>query len=419
MKHRWPLFVILLLTLALALAGGFTTLWRFFIFLVVLFGLMTVWSRWSLRGIGVRVKKTTGGRFIGDSLEEEFTITNNSRLPLSLVEVREDTDLSGDKNSSSFNLAAHGAHQWHTRHHFRRRGQYRVGVLDVKVTDPLGLIATRDRLGDLQFVTVYPVPLELPYFQIIPRQEPGQNLRRWFASESGPSASRVREYVSGDSLRHIHWQTTAHTGQLVVKEFDPDRSRFAFKEIWLIPDMSVATRLGEGDETTEEYNITIAASLAKKYIVNEKRVGLIASGDQPYICLAENGNRQLLDILQALALMKAGGRVPIDDLLTFQSERFAAGSVVIVIMPSDNKNIVVPLRQAINRGVTVIVVLLDSMSFGGRKPAADTARNLMSSGFHVYVVRRGQDIPAALDSRWLSPFAQYAGERSIHVPSSP
>jgi uncharacterized protein (DUF58 family) len=417
MKHRWPLIVIPLLILAVAFAGGFTMMWRFFFILVIVFGLMGVWSQRSLRGIDVRVKKTTGGRYIGDFLEEEFTITNNSRLPLSLVEVRENTDLSGDKNSFSFNLAAHGSQQWRTRHYFKRRGQYRVGVLDVKVTDPLGLIANSDRLGDLQFVTVYPVPLELPYFQIIPRQEPGQNLRRWFASESGPSASRVREYVSGDSLRHIHWQTTAHTGQLVVKEFDPDRSRFAFNEIWLVPDMSAATRAGEGQQSTEEYTITLAASLAKKYIENEKRVGLIASGDQPYMCLAQNGSRQLLDILRALALMKADGKVPIDDLLTFQAERFTAGSVVVAIMPSHNKSIVAPLRQAVNRGVTVIVILLDSMSFGGKQPAADTARSLMGAGFHVYVVRRGQDIPAALDSRWLSPFAQYAGERAIHVPS--
>jgi uncharacterized protein (DUF58 family) len=415
MKHRWLLVIILLLILALAFAGGFALLWRFFIFLAILLLLLRVWSRQSIRGVTVRVKKTIGGRFIGDSLEEEFTIANNRRMPLSLVKAREDTDLSGDKNNLSFNLSAHGSQQWRTRHQFNRRGQYRVGVLDVQVTDPLGIFPTNDILGDLQYVTVYPVPLELPYFQVIPRQEPGQNLRRWFASESGPNASRVREYVSGDSLRHIHWQTTAHTGQLVVKEFDPDRSRFAFKEIWLIPDMSAATRAGEGNETTEEYSITIAASLAKKYIEMEKRVGLIASGDRPYMCLANNGNRQMLDILHALALMKADGKVPVDDLLTFQAERFMAGSVVVIIMPSDSRDITAPLRHTINRGVTVIVVLLDSLSFGGQTAAADTARSLMSVGFHVYIVRRGQDIPAALDSRWLSPFIPYAGERAIHV----
>jgi hypothetical protein len=57
------------------------------------------------------------------------------------------------------------------------------------------------------------------------------------------------------------------------------------------------------------------------------------------------------------------------------------------------------------------------MSFGGKNPPGDIARSLMSVGFNVYVVRSGQDIPAALDSRWLSPFIPYVGERVIHVPS--
>jgi uncharacterized protein (DUF58 family) len=411
MKHRWLLVLIPLIILVLALAGGFTLLWRSFIFLVVLLLLMRMWSRWSLRGITVQVKKTTGGRYIGASLEEEFTVTNNSRVPVSLIEVREDTDLPEYRNKVAFNLAAHGSHRWLARHYFRRRGQYQVGVLDVKVTDPLGLFATREHLGDLQYVTVYPTSIELPYFQVIPHQESGQNLRRWFASESGPNASRVREYVSGDSLRHIHWQTTAHTGQLVVKEFDPDRSRFAFKEIWLVPDMAGDTRAGEGERTTEEYSITIAASLARKYIDNEKRVGLIASGDVPHLCLTATGNRQLQHILRALALTKADGKVPIDDLLTFQAERFATGSVVVVLLPSDNRNIAKTLRHIIDRGATVIVVLLDSLSFGGRKPAADVARSLMAAGCHVYIVRCGQDIPTALDSRWLSPLVPFVGER--------
>src|SRR3972149_9404899 len=147
MKHRWLLIVILLLILALAFAGGFTLLWRFFIFLAVLLLLLRVWSHRSIRGVTVQVKKTVGGRFIGDFLEEEFTITNNNRIPLTLVEAREDTDLPGEKNSLSFNLAQHGSQKWNTRQYFKRRGQYRVGVLDVKVTDPLGIFPTNEHLG--------------------------------------------------------------------------------------------------------------------------------------------------------------------------------------------------------------------------------------------------------------------------------
>ena len=410
MKHRWLLIIALFFILALALAGGFTLLWRFFIFLVVLLLLSRYWSRWSIRGITARSIKTAESRQIGDYFEEEFTVNNSSRMPTPLVEVQEDTDLPGYQNKVSFNIPAYGSHQWRTRPYCQRRGQYNVGELVVKVTDPLGLFVTSQRLGEYQNVIVYPTPLDLPYFQIIPRQATGQNLLRWFASEAGPSASRVREYVSGDSLRRIHWQTTAHLGKLVVKEFDPDRSHFAFKALWLVLDMYRAFQLGEGDETTEEYSISIAASLAKKYIDNEKRVGLIASGDRPYICLARTGYGQLQNVLRALALMKGTGKVPIDNLLSFQAERFETGSVVVVIMPSDSRSITAPLRQAINRGVTVIAVLLDSLSFGGENTAANTARNLISAGFHVYIVRRGQDIPVALDSRWLSPNIPYVGD---------
>lgn len=416
MKFRWLLYVTPVIVLALAFAGGFTVLWRFFIFLVVLFALSRLWSSRSIRGITVKVVKNAENRKIGDFFEEKFTVTNSSRMPVPLVEVDEDTDLPGYRNKVSFNLASNGGvYQWRTRPTFQRRGQYCVGVVNVKVTDPLGLFPTVERLGELQYVVVYPTPLELPNFQIIPRQEPGQNLRRWFASESGPSASRVREYVSGDSLRRIHWQTTAHTGRLVVKEFDPDRSFFAFKEIWLVLDMAGATRLGEGEENTEEYSVTIAASLARKYIDSGKRVGLIASGDRPYICLSGAGNPHAQDIMRALALMKANGKIPIDELIDFQSDRFDTGSVVLVIMPSENRAIIPPLRHAINRGVTVIAVLLDSLSFGGKTTAADTARTLTNAGFHVHVVRRGQDIPAALDSRWLSPFIPYIGEGMSRV----
>ena len=37
----------------------------------------------------------------------------------------------------------------------------------------------------------------------------------------------VREYVLGDEVRHLHWKATAHTGQLMVREYaDPAQPRF-------------------------------------------------------------------------------------------------------------------------------------------------------------------------------------------------
>jgi hypothetical protein len=42
--------------------------------------------------------------------------------------------------------------------------------------------------------------------------------------ESGGSISGVREYVPGDNPNRIHWRSTAHSGKIIVKEYDLDLS---------------------------------------------------------------------------------------------------------------------------------------------------------------------------------------------------
>jgi uncharacterized protein (DUF58 family) len=402
MKIRWFLIVIPLIIAALALAGGFTLLWRFFIFLVAMILLSYLWLRLNIRYIDGSVEKLPDYCQIGEHFEEEFSFFNASRIPTSMIEVQEDTDFPGYQNKVAFNLASRDAHGWSTEIRCQRRGRYSLGTLTAKVTDPIGFFSMSRRFGRPQRVIIYPATLELPFFQVLPRQEPGSSPRRWLASEAGPNASRVREYASGDSLRHIHWHSTAHTGNLMVKEFDPDRYNYTFKSIWIVLDMHQACQFGDGDETTEEYGVTLAASLAKKYIEGGKRVGLIASGDHPYIFLPEMGHEHLQHILQALAVVKASGKIPIDALLKSQAERFDAGSAVIIVTPSDSRGMAAQLRRVVSNGTGVTAILLDAISFGGKTGASDTARSLIPGGVRVYIVRRGVEIARALDSRFTS-----------------
>jgi uncharacterized protein (DUF58 family) len=410
-KIRRIIIIIPLIILGLALAGGFTWLWRLFIFLVIVLLLNYIWLRLSARAIDGRVIKSSDLCRIGESLEEEFTVYNSSRIPSPLIEAQEETDLPGYRNNVAFNLSSHESRSWRTQAGCRRRGQYSLGILKVKISDPLGFFRTEKRLGEYHEVIVYPEMLELPFFQALPSQEPGHSPRRWLASEAGPIAARIRDYTSGDSYHHIHWPTTAHTGRLMVRDFEPDRSNYNFKSIWIVLDMHRDSRQGEGDDNTEEYAITIAASLAKKHIESGKQVGLMAAGDRSYLCLPETGSQQLQQILLALAVMKAEGQVPLDSLISSQADRFEAGSVIVVIMPSSNQNMVTPLRQAMNRGVIVTAILLDSLSFGGEIGAESAAHKFIASGLQVYVMGRGSKITSALDSRlpFLRGYERYQG----------
>ena len=412
MKTRLILIITLLLVLALALAGGFTLLWRFFIFLAAVLLPSYLWPRLSLRGIEGRAEKTSEVCQVSEGFEEEFTLVNRRKLPTPLVEVREDTDLPGYENAAAFNLAGQASHRWRTGITCRRRGRYSLGALTVRVSDPLGFFPVTRQLGARQDIIVYPATLDLPFFQALPRQEMGANRRRWLASQAGPGAARVREYASGDSLRHIHWHSTAHTGELMVKEFDPDRSNYAFKDIWIVLDMHRDSQLGEGDDATGEYSITVAASLAKKYLDSGKQVGLIAAGDRPYLFPPDTGEAHLEALLRALALMQATGNKPIEALLASEVDRFDAGSAVIVVLPSRGQGITVPLRRAINRGTVVTAILLDSRSFGGETGTATAARSLVAGGINVYIVHRGARIADALDSRRLPVHMHFRGDKT-------
>lgn len=409
MKIRWFLIAILLLSFALAIAGGYAMLWRFFVFMVVLLFLSYLWMRLNVRYIDGRVENLPKYCRVGEQFEEEFTFVNNGRIPTALIETRQDTDMPGYRDTATFHLTSQGSYRWTTKVSCTRRGEYAMGNIIARITDPLGFLSINQRFGWGQYVIVFPDTIDVPYFQALPHQEPGSSPRRWFTSQSSPNASRVREYASGDSLRYIHWHTTAHTGHLMVKEFDPDRTSYTYKDIWIVLDMQRSSQFGEGDESTTEYGVTIAASLAKKYLESGKKVGLLTSGDRSYLYLPEAGEEQMEGVMRSLALVKPGGEVSIDALLTAQEDRFDIGSAVIVITSLDIKRMGPVLRRIVKRGTTVTAILLDAISFGGKISAAETARGLASSSVHAYIVRRGADITRALDSRFVSSPLQNTG----------
>jgi uncharacterized protein (DUF58 family) len=399
MKKHWILTLIVLLILVITLAGGFTLLWRFLIFAAVMLLLSYLWSRASIQNVQCKIDDIPSLCKVGDHFPEKTIISNGSRLPTPVIEISEDTSLPGFSNRIGTNLTGRGSYDWEAEVYCRRRGRYGLGTFTIKTSDPLGLFSRIRHTGTRQEFIVYPRTHELPLFELTPQQEYGTGSRRWLYRESSANASRVREYVSGDNLRHIHWLSTAHTGNLMVKEFDPDRSKTGLNDIWLVLDMHRGSQLGELEETTEEYCITIAASLAKKYLDIGKRVGMIASGDKSFLLEPEAGDDHLEYILNSLTLLRATGGVALDNLLSSRLDHFKADSAVIIILPSVSPNIAAPVRTLTDRRVKVIAMLLDAFSFGGMTTSANTPRSLSSAGASVYNVRQGIDIDRALDSR--------------------
>ncbi|MDP2731377.1 MAG: DUF58 domain-containing protein [Dehalococcoidales bacterium] len=407
MKNRLVFIIVPLILLALALVSGFVLLWRLFFLSLLVILLSYLWAHLSIRGISGESRKSSEYCQVGEYFCEEVTVFNRSKLPKLLVSVQENTTLPGYRNAAAFNLSPQGSYHWQSQVYCQRRGRYSIGSFTLTVSDPFGFFSLRRTFGVAQNILIYPATLELPFFQPLSSNEPGGLPDRWIMREEGQNAARVREFTSGDSLRHIHWHSTAHSGKLMVTEFDADHADYTSRDIWIIPDLHQAPQMGDGDETTEEYSITITASLVKEYAESGRRVGLIASGDRPYFFQPETGGQHLWQILDTLALMKATGNMPVDQLISAERERFGTGSAVIIITPSVSEETLASFHRLKQRGAKVVIILLDGISFGGTVSAARAASSLLSSDLQVYVVRRGDDLARTLDSRTIIPQLRY------------
>jgi uncharacterized protein (DUF58 family) len=394
--------------LAVAVGVGSSLLVRVFALLVIV-GLAAVsWTWLGLRGLRAETDGSPQYCHAGDSFKEELTVVNDGRLPKLLLQVEEDTDLPGYRNAQVMKLSAQERQIFQTVVKCRRRGQYHLGAILATASDPFGLFSRSRHFGKAATIMVYPQIVELPFFRTsfssLIDFGHGASGRR--ISQISPSASSVREMVNGDSQEHIHWRSTAHTGKLMVKVFDSEHSSDNSKNVWIVLDMQKQAHRSEGDENTEDYCITAATSLARKYLDEGMRVGLIATGDRDYSFAPNTGAPHFMKMLESMALMQATGRVPVEEL-TADADRFSNNSTIVVVTPQSTESVVNSLRHLKNYGHSVVAVFVDSVSFGGTVSPAHVAQSLGAMGAQVYVVKKGDDFARALDSRVALWYSRY------------
>jgi uncharacterized protein (DUF58 family) len=376
-KIRAIVLVVPIALLVLALIGGHVLVWRLFSLSVLVLLFSYLWARLGLRGIEGQVKNSCEHCQAGESFDEEAVIRNVSALPKLLIRVWKDSELPGHTNQLAINLPPRGSHYWRTEVHCGLRGQYSLGPLVVEATDPFGLFKMRRNLGNDQSLLVYPATVELSLFPLISHGESGSALNYWLTSGPGGTVSRVREYVPGDSLGHVHWRSTAHAGKLMVKDF----SRELSKSIWIVLDMSKASLAGDGTGSVEENCVTIAASLVKKYLDSGRPVGLITEGDDFYLFPPEVGHEHFWRVMKALALVRAEGEVPISRLIERERKHLRGDSFFVVITASASDVLATCLRHMNSQDTTAVVIAADTVN------RYDIARRLASGGIPAYAVK--------------------------------
>ncbi|HEX5415230.1 MAG TPA: DUF58 domain-containing protein [Chloroflexota bacterium] len=388
-------FKLLLLAVVvggLAVMSGQVILFHLTDVLVATVLLAGVWSVVSVRGLRVERTIRNDRASVGEEIEQRLEIRATLPIPRVWLEAIDGGTMPGYRPGRVLDLGIRGRRVWEVSAPCLRRGVYDLGPLRIAGTDPFGLFRFGRRFGPSRRVLIYPETFDLTGMVLPAGNLFGGDKRKSGWHQTTPFVAGVRDYHAGDPVRHVHWPSSAKAGHLMVKEFDAE----PVADVWLVLDLEARAQRGQGDESTEEYGVKIAASLARYYVTQGRAVGLVAISAQRLTIQPDRGQRQLTKLLEHLAVVHATGAQPIAEVLATESDRCSRNAAILVITPSLDERWPAVMRQLRDRGIHGGGVVLEASTFGEATSSLLLVGILASAAIPSILVKRGDNIGKVL-----------------------
>jgi uncharacterized protein (DUF58 family) len=245
--------------------------------------------------------------FEGDGLEMELGLetTGAPRGPARLSGF-----IGGERLSAATGVIPRSGWRQPVDLHAMRRGPVGAQAWVVESSDPVGMFRGRRTSADSE------VALVLPRFASLARRPQAREMEASVAAPragSGTELFGIREYRPGDSLRRIHWRSSARHGELVVREYEPPG----------VQTLGIFCDPQPGTAEVADQVARLAASEAWDCLRGGGRVMLWSPGLAPS---APSEARSIWALLEWLARYPGGGAADVDPPLVTEAVAVTGGA---------------------------------------------------------------------------------------------
>jgi uncharacterized protein (DUF58 family) len=347
-----------------------------------------IWIRLADRPF--RVSRGSGDRehLEGDDVPVVVELESTGRVLPASVTLRERVGRLGEQR----HVLRPSGRRLSVRYMLKRvpRGRYAFENVRAELADPFGLECVTVELPAPGALLVYPrlVGLERLFSDAGARSRDGRRLL--LRRPSGFELHSVREYEQGESLRRVHWPSTARRGQLMVKELE-DAPR---DEIAVLLDADARAVVGESFDV----QVRAAGSIVDAYVRRGRRAVLVVNSERREVQQVHSPMADWHRALELLAAVEPTGRMPAARLLAEEDSPAARALELTVVTSRIEDGLVDRLVQRALSHHKVSLVYVDAASFRGAKRRREPGLlRLQAAGIPVAVVRAGEDLAAQLE----------------------
>ncbi len=273
------------------------------------------------------------------------------------------------------------------------RGRYVLRGARAIMEDPFGLERAEIKLPGGSTLLVYPRLAELG--ELFSDWGAGQphGRRLLLRRPSGFDFHSVREYVQGESLRRVHWPSTAKRGELIVKELE-DAPR---DEVGVLLDAACPST-GKPPDSSFDTEVRAAGSILLAHARRGRRALLAVNGEAVEVVRVTAAEDDRARVLEVLAAAEPNGRTPAAALLALDKSPLSGALELAVVTSKLTRALVDRLVQRTLSHRRTSLVFVDRRSFtaGGGNGREPGLLHLQAAGIPVAVLRRGDDLAAVL-----------------------
>lgn len=275
--------------------------------LVLLGAVFLVDSFLLWRGFGIQAERHVGDRLSnGDANEVKIQIVSAYPIPLN-VHVIDEVPKQFQERSFEMEtmLPPHGAKTLFYSLRPTKRGEYNFGGLNILVASPIGFLQRRYIFDVDKPVAVYPAFLQLKKYEFLAFADRLSEIGIKQVRRIGQAThfDHIRNYVVGDDPRHVNWKATARKSDLMVNQYEDEKSQ----NIVSILDLGRVMKMPFEQMTLLDHAVNATLVLSHIALLKEDKAGLVTFGNGIKASVKPDKNKgQSAKIIDALYKVDTG-----------------------------------------------------------------------------------------------------------------
>lgn len=244
-----------------------------------------------------------------------------------------------------------------------KRGVYHFGRLRLFLTSIVGLVQRRINFNAQEEIAAYPSIIQMKQYELMAfaKISTSDGIKRTRRLGHSYEFEQIKNYVQGDDFRSINWKATSRKGDLMVNQYEDERSQ----QIYCVIDKSRAMRMPFEDMSLLDYAINSTLVISNIALLKYDRVGLLTFSDKiGSYQKADRKRNQLKLILESLYRQKERTLEANYELL-YQASRNMIRNRSLIMLYTNFESMyalerALPVLRRLNRFHLLVVVFFEN-----------------------------------------------------------